>query len=145
MTFAFALSFAFTVAIAVAVDVCFCYCCCQEDQRGLKSSRGLKSVVPQKLTKHHRLNDSFTVAHGLGDLFNFVTGSAAKVQILLDEPANGLESPSCSSPFKVIVVAEAQSELKYNKVYLKVRYVTCISTCISTCILTYVYINVYLR
>ena len=42
------------------------------------------------------------------------------MEILMNEPANGLESPSVSQPFNVIVIAEASQQVKYRKVYFKV-------------------------
>mmetsp|Transcript_36862 Transcript_36862/g.80302 ORF Transcript_36862/g.80302 Transcript_36862/m.80302 type:complete len:235 (-) Transcript_36862:155-859(-) len=89
----------------------------KEEHRGLTPMR----IVPQKMSKCGRTGDRSSIAHGLGGLFDFVTGSSAKVRVLLDEPANGLDTPTCSSPFNVMVIAEAKSEIKYNKVYLKVN------------------------
>eukprot|EP00976_Prorocentrum_cordatum_P056790 1145451-Prorocentrum_minimum.AAC.1 len=86
--------------------------CLQENHRG---------IVPRKRTTCDRESDVSTKAKGLGGLLNFITGGSADVKIILNEPANGLATPSCSSPFNVVVIAQAKSEIKYNKVYLKVR------------------------
>jgi len=56
-----------------------------------------------------------------GGLKNFVTGGAAKVYINFDNPEQGLETPSVSTPFTVRVQADASSEIKFSKVYVKVQ------------------------
>lgn len=55
-----------------------------------------------------------------GGLKNFVTGGAAKVYINFDNLEQGLETPSVSTPFTVRVQADASSEIKFSKVYVKV-------------------------
>ena len=94
-----------------------CWLRSQEDRRGLVQL----NIVPQKITtRESSQNSRYFVAHGLGDMLSRVTGNAANIEILFDEPSTGLGTPSCSCPFDVLVIAEAKTEIKYNKAYLKV-------------------------
>jgi len=52
---------------------------------------------------------------------NFVTGNAADINILFNEPKYDLNPPNTKEPFKVIITARCNADLQYNKVYLVVR------------------------
>eukprot|EP00951_Prasinocladus_malaysianus_P033680 scaffold334738_cov29-Prasinocladus_malaysianus.AAC.1 len=58
------------------------------------------------------------------------TGKGAAVRISTGVPSEGLDYPTISSPFDVAITASVASDIKVNKVYLKVcepmfSYVSC--------------------
>eukprot|EP00873_Tetraselmis_striata_P022192 jgi/Tetstr1/442456/TSEL_003202.t1 len=98
----------------------------------LKSSGGLGTLphvaaihrkggwVPYSLTA--RNSRRLVTVSGLGSSFkNFLTGSAASVQLVTDNEAEGIGPPMISAPFDVLIRVTASSDIDINKVYLKIR------------------------
>uniref|UniRef100_A0A061R700 Uncharacterized protein n=1 Tax=Tetraselmis sp. GSL018 TaxID=582737 RepID=A0A061R700_9CHLO len=74
----------------------------------------------KRLLGNQRNQPSSVKASGLADgLKDFFTGSAAHVDLISGTDALG--QPSISTPFDVIIRAEANSAVEFKQVYLKVR------------------------